>query len=105
MCIRDRPIDGFVAMSKSVMNDLSFFDKLKPRVFSPHPLYDNYGNKINKYLARQQLNIDKDINLILFFGLIRDCLLYTSDAADDLLCVVLGRRRIIKNKKNRQSTH
>jgi len=67
-----KPIDGFVAMSKSVMNDLSFFDKLKPRVFSPHPLYDNYGNKINKYLARQQLNIDKDINLILFFGLIRD---------------------------------
>ena len=28
------------------------------------------------------------------------CLLYTSDAADDLLCVDLGGRRIIKNKKN-----
>ena len=28
------------------------------------------------------------------------CLLYTSDAADDLLCVDLGGRRIIK-KKNR----
>src|SRR5680860_1905461 len=27
------------------------------------------------------------------------CLLYTSDAADDLLCVDLGGRRIIKNKK------
>ena len=27
------------------------------------------------------------------------CLLYTSDAADDLLCVVLGCRRIIKKKK------
>ena len=26
------------------------------------------------------------------------CLLYTSDAADDLLCVALGGRRIIKNK-------
>ena len=25
------------------------------------------------------------------------CLLYTSDAADDLLCVDLGGRRIIKN--------
>ena len=31
--------------------------------------------------------------------LITDCLLYTSDAADDLLCVDLGGRRIIKNKK------
>ena len=30
------------------------------------------------------------------------CLLYTSDAADDLLCVDLGGRRIIKKKK--QST-
>src|SRR5450756_2459757 len=29
----------------------------------------------------------------------RDCLLYTSDAADDLLCVDLGGRRIIKKKK------
>src|SRR5450756_3126312 len=28
----------------------------------------------------------------------RDCLLYTSDAADDLLCVDLGGRRIIKKK-------
>ena len=28
-----------------------------------------------------------------------DCLLYTSDAADDLLCVDLGGRRIIKKKQ------
>src|SRR5450756_3113961 len=30
------------------------------------------------------------------------CLLYTSDAADDLLCVDLGGRRIIKKKKNKK---
>ena len=30
-----------------------------------------------------------------------NCLLYTSDAADDLLCVDLGGRRIFK-KKNKQ---
>ncbi|CUX65283.1 8-oxoguanine deaminase [Clostridium sp. C105KSO15] len=29
------------------------------------------------------------------------CLLYTSDAADDLLCGDLGGRRIIKKKKDR----
>src|SRR5450756_623451 len=28
-----------------------------------------------------------------------NCLLYTSDAADDLLCVDLGGRRLIKKKK------
>ena len=38
-------------------------------------------------------------------GLVRDamfrlCLLYTSDAADDLLCVDLGGRRIIKKKNH-----
>src|SRR5450756_2712859 len=32
----------------------------------------------------------------------RTCLLYTSDAADDLLCVDLGGRRIIKKKKKRK---
>ena len=30
---------------------------------------------------------------------LNNCLLYTSDAADDLLCVDLGGRRIIKKKK------
>src|SRR5680860_1879204 len=32
----------------------------------------------------------------------RCCLLYTSDAADDLLCVDLGGRRIIKKKKKQK---
>ena len=33
---------------------------------------------------------------------IKSCLLYTSDAADDLLCVDLGGRRIIEKKKNKK---
>ena len=33
------------------------------------------------------------------------CLLYTSDAADDLLCVDLGGRRIIKKKKQIKKTN
>ena len=32
------------------------------------------------------------------------CLLYTSDAADDLLCVDLGGRRIIKKKTKTAQT-
>src|SRR5450756_3113378 len=42
---------------------------------------------------------------VVFFSLITGsasiCLLYTSDAADDLLCVDLGGRRIIKKKKKK----
>ena len=30
------------------------------------------------------------------------CLLYTSDAADDLLCVALGGSRIIKKKQKKK---
>ena len=39
--------------------------------------------------------VDDDIITAVF----DTCLLYTSDAADDLLCVDLGGRRIIKKKK------
>eukprot|EP00825_Cyclidium_porcatum_P031108 TRINITY_DN3290_c0_g1_i1.p2 TRINITY_DN3290_c0_g1~~TRINITY_DN3290_c0_g1_i1.p2 ORF type:complete len:140 (+),score=20.95 TRINITY_DN3290_c0_g1_i1:194-613(+) len=35
---------------------------------------------------------------------ISTCLLYTSDAADDMQCVDLGGRRIIKKKKNTKSS-
>ena len=34
----------------------------------------------------------------------KHCLLYTSDAADDLLCVDLGGRRNIKKKKKKKKT-
>eukprot|EP00825_Cyclidium_porcatum_P009006 TRINITY_DN14528_c0_g1_i1.p1 TRINITY_DN14528_c0_g1~~TRINITY_DN14528_c0_g1_i1.p1 ORF type:complete len:194 (+),score=36.31 TRINITY_DN14528_c0_g1_i1:529-1110(+) len=34
-----------------------------------------------------------------------DCLLYTSDAADDMQCVDLGGRRIIKKKKQNETAH
>src|SRR5680860_1925215 len=42
------------------------------------------------------LDIDGDAIVVSQFTF---CLLYTSDAADDLLCVDLGGRRIIKKKK------
>ena len=44
----------------------------------------------------QLLRMDLDLDLS---GSPFPCLLYTSDAADDLLCVDLGGRRIIKKKK------
>ena len=37
-------------------------------------------------------------DMLLMPSLFEPCLLYTSDAADDLLCVDLGGRRIIKKK-------
>lgn len=67
-----KPIDGFIAMSKSVLTDLETFDKDKPKVFCPHPLYDNFGKILLKDEAKSNLGLDKDTNYLLFFGLIRD---------------------------------
>jgi glycosyltransferase involved in cell wall biosynthesis len=64
--------DGFIAMSRAVMNDLETFDKIKPKVFCPHPLYDNFGQPITKVEARAKLKIDPEGRYALFFGFIRD---------------------------------
>lgn len=63
--------DAFVAMSQSVLNDLGQFDTKKPRCFCPHPLYDHYGELVDKSEARKVLNLDADGHYVLFFGFIR----------------------------------
>jgi glycosyltransferase involved in cell wall biosynthesis len=67
-----KSIDGFVTMSRSVLDQISQFDKGKPRIFSPHPIYDNFGKPIPKETALELLNLERDKKYILFFGFIRD---------------------------------
>ena len=62
---------GFVAMSKSVLQDLSLFDTQKPRRFCPHPLYDHYGELLPKAEAQKLLGLDSGCRYVLFFGFIR----------------------------------
>lgn len=65
-------MDGFVSLSKSVVADIESFDKHhKPKRFSPHPIYDHYGQRIDKQLAKQQLGLDPSLRYVLFFGFIR----------------------------------
>ncbi|MGC9352275.1 MAG: glycosyltransferase [Mariniphaga sp.] len=65
-------VDGFIAMSKSVLNDLALFDAEKPKKFSPHPIYDHYGKIESRETALQKLNLDGQFKYVLFFGFIRD---------------------------------
>lgn len=65
------PTDGFVAMSKSVLADLRLFTIDKPAVFSPHPLYDHYGERLPRETALTMLNLSPDFRYVLFFGFIR----------------------------------
>ncbi len=67
-----KPVDAFVAMSKSVLDDIEIFEKDKPKAISPHPLFDNFGDKVSKTEACDFLGIDPNFQYILFFGLIRD---------------------------------
>ena len=51
------------------------------------------------HLAAEGIRPAKDRARFDAVAVIFTCLLYTSDAADDLLCVDLGGRRITKKKK------
>ncbi|GAP69224.1 glycosyltransferase [Bacteroidales bacterium 6E] len=76
----DRPLtawflnscDGIIAMSESVLTDLDTFDKMKPRRYGPHPIYDHYGDISTREEALNILGLDPGFNYLLFFGLIRD---------------------------------
>jgi glycosyltransferase involved in cell wall biosynthesis len=65
-------LDGLIAMSKSVLDDGKSFRKNLPTEFCPHPIFDNYGEKLSFELAKQKLNLDRNSRYLLFFGFIRD---------------------------------
>ena len=65
-------IDGFITMSGSVLNDLGKFRYKKPKILTPHPIYDHYGAVEPREKALINLNLSKEDRYILFFGFIRD---------------------------------
>lgn len=66
-----RPIDGFVSMSKEVLKDLQILNQPQPAEYCPHPLYDNYGEKLDKFEAQELLQLPQGKKYLLFFGFIR----------------------------------
>lgn len=64
-------MDGFVAMSRSVLEDLGQFDEQKPRRFAPHPIYDTFGPIRDRAEARAELGLNPEAKYLLFFGFIR----------------------------------
>ena len=61
-----------MALSESVRDDINLFDTKKPRTFSPHPLYDHFGELATREESLEHLGLDPAYRYILFFGLIRD---------------------------------
>ena len=92
--------DGFVALSESVVRDIASLDKRnKPKAFSPHPVYDHYGEKMSKTAACEALGLDETKNYMLFFGLVRaykgldwllDAFAKVKDQLKDVQLIVAG---------------
>ncbi len=83
-----KQIDGFIAMSKSVLDDLSDFTATDKKVFLPHPIYDIFGERVEKAVALKHLHLDAEDKHILFFGFIRNY------KGLDLLLEAMGDARI-----------
>jgi D-inositol-3-phosphate glycosyltransferase len=67
-----KSMDGFVAMAESVVADINHFDtENKPKVVSPHPIYDHYGDALTKKEATIKLGLHEQKDYVLFFGYIR----------------------------------
>ena len=66
-----RSVDGFIYMSEQVHRELEAYTSA-PALFSPHPLFDNFGKRIDRVEACRNLGLDAEQRYTLFFGLIRD---------------------------------
>lgn len=67
-----KKVDGFLTMSKSVLNEIGIFSPGIPAVFSPHPIYDHFGAICSREEALDKLGLDPSWRYLLFFGIIRE---------------------------------
>ena len=63
--------DGYVAMSKSVMEEVKSFIPDASAIFLPHPIYNIFGEAVTKAEARKKFSLESKQKVILFFGFIR----------------------------------
>ena len=64
-------VDGFVYMSEQVHGELKAYTQA-PAIFSPHPMFENFGKTVPRDEACKKIGINPAENYTLFFGLIRD---------------------------------
>lgn len=65
-------VDGYIAMSHEVYADIEKLVVHPLRRFTPHPIYDHYGEVMPREEALKLLQLDPDYRYLLFFGFIRD---------------------------------
>ena len=63
--------DAFLTLSSSVLDDLKQFTDTKEKIFIPHPIYDSFGDIVEKSTAKEKLGLDENGKYLLFFGFVR----------------------------------
>ncbi len=70
-CYFLRSVDGYVYMSEQVNTELKEYTH-NPAIFSPHPMFENFGQRVDRDEACRTLELDPSQSYAMFFGLIRD---------------------------------
>ncbi len=63
--------NAFLTLSSSVLDDLSKFTDTQEKIFIPHPIYDSFGEIVDKNKAKQNLELEENGRYLLFFGFVR----------------------------------
>ncbi len=66
-----RAMDGFIYMSEQVGRELRAYTD-NPALFAPHPLFDHFGERVDRDTACRNQGLDPTCRYALFFGLVRD---------------------------------
>lgn len=67
----NQAVDGYIAMSTQVQDDIAKLGIKKSVQLLHHPLFDHFGDPVDRMSARKELGIDHQGELLLFFGFIR----------------------------------
>jgi len=103
--------NGFVALSESVVRDIATLSPSTPKTFSPHPIYDHYGERLGKAESCEHLSLDPSRRYMLFFGLVRaykgldillDAFRLVKDQLPDLRLLIAGEFYEDEEKYRRQ---
>ena len=91
-----KQLDGCVAMSQAVKDDIRALNPHIPCILKPHPLYNHFGERQDVQKAKAELGLDPNSKTLLFFGFIRDykgldlLLASFADLGDDYQLVIAG---------------
>lgn len=104
--------DAYIVMSKSVEKDLLERKPNAKYIFHPHPIYEHFGEKIERKEALEKLGLSeiKDIEnkkILLYFGFVRkykglDLLLEAFKNLDDSYFLIIAGESYLSDNENKE---